>query len=433
MRDVRQISVTLVPSGQVACTLRMVEAGALAAGASARLHFPVTVAAAGAFSVSFRLNVVDTAQQRAGHTVVLPFEAMGAARAYQPIPNPYVTGAPLRPDSPLFVGRAEELALLRAALVKGSESPAVVLTGPKRMGKTSLLYRMQAALGDSFAPVYLDMQGMGFAPGIGGLLADMAGEVARTLGLNGAPATVDTHNPDFFTHDFLPRVRAALGGRRLLLLLDEFEELDARVQRGLLPDEFFAYLRHLMQHQAQVAWVFVGTQALATLPAAHWAELFSGAIHRAVGLLDEANAARLIVEPVRGFLEYDDLAVDKILRLTAGHPYFVQVLCHAVIFDANRERRMVVTADEVETAVARTLEMSEAHLLSLWRELAPAERAAVREVALGQSPAAADDVMLAGLARRGVLVPSGGPGAYRFAIELQRRWVAQQDDPGTHP
>src|SRR5690606_7608147 len=97
VRDVRQISVTLVPSSQVACTLRMVETGALAAGASARLHFPVTVAAAGAFSVSFRLDVVDTAQQRAGHTVVLPFEAMGAARAYQPIPNPYVTGAPLRP------------------------------------------------------------------------------------------------------------------------------------------------------------------------------------------------------------------------------------------------------------------------------------------------------------------------------------------------
>ncbi|MCB0067016.1 MAG: hypothetical protein KDD77_07695, partial [Caldilineaceae bacterium] len=157
-------------------------------------------------------------------------------------------------------------------------------------------------------------------------------------------------------------------------------------------------------------------QALADLPAAHWDGLFSGAIHRAVGLLDDANAARLIVEPVRGFLEYDDLAIDKILRLTAGHPYFVQVLCHAVIFDANRERRTVVTAHDVEAAVPRALEMSEAHLLALWRELTPAEQAAARTVA-----------------RNGAVPAVGGAGGHRFALELQRRWVAQQGDPGARP
>lgn len=417
VRDLRQIRVTLEPSSQVTCTLPAVEVGAMPAGASARLHFPVTVGAAGAFSVSFRLAVIDAAQQRAGFTTVLPFEAMGAARAYAPIPNPYVTGAPLRAESPLFVGRAEELALLRAALVKGGETPAVVLTGPKRMGKTSLLFRLPAVLGEGFAPVYLDMQGMGFAVGAGNLLYEMAGEVARALGLEAPQAPVaDAVPPEFFTQDFMPRVRAALGGRRLLLLLDEFEELEQRVARGLLPGEIFGYLRHLMQHQPQLAWVFVGTQALADLPAAHWDGLFSGAIHRAVGLLDDANAARLIVEPVRGYLEYDDLAIDKILRLTAGHPYFVQVLCHAVIFDANRERRTVVTAHDVEAAVPRALEMSEAHLLALWRELTPAEQAAARVTA-----------------RDGAVPAVDGAGGHRFALELQRRWVAQQDDPGARP
>lgn len=434
VRDVRQVRVTLEQSRRVTCTLPAVEAGALPAGASARLHFPVTVNAAGPFSVSFRLAVVDAAQQRAGFTAVLPFEAMGAARAYQPIPNPYVTGAPLRADSPLFVGRAEELALLRAALVKGSETPAVVLTGPKRMGKTSLLYQLPAILGERFAPVYLDMQGMGFAGGVSNLFCEIAGEVARAIGMEAPQATTaDPAIPEFFTQEFLPRVRATLGERRLLLLLDEFEELEVRVQHGLLPREIFGYLRHLMQHQPQLAWIFVGTHPLAALPGDHWDGLFSSAIHRAVGLLGEANATRLVVEPVRGFLEYDDLAIDKILRVTAGHPYFVQVLCHAVIFDANQERRTVVTADDVEAAIARTLEMSEAHLLALWRELAPAERAAAHRVALGQPFPADADATRDGLVQRGVLVPFGAPGGHRFAIELQRRWVAQQDDPSANP
>ena len=56
----------------------------------------------------------------------------------------------------------------------------------------------------------------------------------------------------------------------------------------------------------------------------------------------------------------------------------MQVLCHAVIFDANRERRTVVTAHDVEAAV-RALEMSEAHLLALCAQrLTPAEQAAAR-------------------------------------------------------
>ena len=40
---------------------------------------------------------------------------------------------------------------------------------------------------------------------------------------------------------------------------------------------------------------------------------------------------------------------------------------------------------------------------------------------------------LAMLIRRGVLVAADARGGYRFALTLQRRWVAQQDDPGTHP
>lgn len=62
--------------------------------------------------------------------------------------------------------------------------------------------------------------------------------------------------------------------------------------------------------------------------------------------------------------------------------------------------------------------MSEAHLLALWRELAPEERAAARVVALGQSPAAADGATLDGLSRRGVLVPSRPAARVRAVLRL---------------
>ena len=42
--------------------------------------------------------------------------------------------------------------------------------------------------------------------------------------------------------------------------------------------------------------------------------------------LERDEAERLIRSPVKDVLWYDDLAVEKILRVTAGQPYFIQYL-----------------------------------------------------------------------------------------------------------
>ncbi len=449
-RPLKQIVVAIETNDVIQSSLGEVVVSSLAPGDATRLHFPVRVAASGPLSVSFRLTVVDSEQQVAVYSVALPFEALGHNQPFRPIPNPYVTGAPLRAGSPLFVGRAEEIDFLHAALGKsggtsggnaaGGESPAVVLTGPKRMGKTSLLNRLAATLGEGFVPVYVDVQGIGFAPGLGNLLYDIGLEAARPLGLPWPPQeSAPADSPDFFTRTFLPQARAALGTRRLVFLLDEFEELEQRVQSGLLGGEVFGFLRHTVQHEAGLGWIFVGTNALAELPPAHWSGLFSGAAHRRVGRLDGVNARRLIVEPVQGFLDYDDLALDKLLQLSGGHPYFLQVLCHALVLAANRSQRVIVATEDVEAAAPKAMEMAEAHLLALWRELAPAEAAVAQAVARlidAREPATPQNLApllpaeeretveetLAGLLRSGVLAIDNARGGYGFVLDLQRRW-----------
>jgi len=444
-RAVEEVVVALEPNGIVRTGLGEVAVGGLAPGGRARLHFPVTVTASGPFSLSFRLTVVESGQTQAVYSVALPFEALGRGQPFRPIPNPYVTGAPLRAGSPLFVGRADDLAFLHAALDKGPETPAVVLTGPKRMGKTSLLNRFAATLADAaepvYVPVYVDVQGIGYSPGLSNLLLDIAAEAARALGLPWPPEKSGAgESPGFFTQTFLPQARQALGGRRLLFLLDEFEELEQRVASGLLGGEVFGFLRHTVQHQPQLAWLFVGTNGLADLPPAHWSALFSGAAHRRVGLLDASNARRLVVEPVAGFLDYDDLTLDKILQLTAGHPYFLQVLCHALVLDANRSRQVIVAAEDVEVAAPQAIEMAEAHLLALWLELTPAEQAVTYAAARlldGRQPVTAQTLapllpaeqrettaeVLTALVGQGVLAVDEQRGSYRFVLDLQRRWV----------
>jgi hypothetical protein len=103
----------------------------------------------------------------------------------------------------------------------------------------------------------------------------------------------------------------------LLLLLDEFEELETAVRRGNLDSSIFGFLRHLIQHTANLSVIFCGTHRMEELAADYWSVLFNISLYRHVAFLDREEALRLIQEPVAAFgMKYDDLALEKNV---AGH------------------------------------------------------------------------------------------------------------------
>jgi hypothetical protein len=110
--------------------------------------------------------------------------------------------------------------------------------------------------------------------------------------------------------------------------------------------------------------------------------LLNIALYKQVGLLDENAARRLITEPVSDYgLVYDDLALDKMLKATAGHPYFLQLLCHTLVNTRNRERINYATVGDVNRAPEEMLGLGEAHLAFLWERATPWERAILAALA----------------------------------------------------
>jgi hypothetical protein len=185
-----------------------------------------------------------------------------------------------------------------------------------------------------------------------------------------------------FQRRFLPEVSALLpSGMTLLLVFDEFEAFENLVADGILPPTFFTYLRHLMQHGEQLNFIFVGTRRLEEMTSDYWSVLFNIALYRKIAFLDAASAVRLITEPVAPNLVYDDLALDKILRVTAGHPYFLQLVCYTLVKQANSRRRSYVTVSDVNTAVEEMLMLGEVHFAYLWQRSSRAERALLTTVA----------------------------------------------------
>ncbi len=299
---------------------------------------------------------------------------------FQYISNPYVVGTPLQMGSPLFFGRADDIQYITenlAALHRNN----LVLVGQRRTGKTSLLKQLPAHLGDEYIPIYLDGQSLGLDPGLQNFFLNIATEI--TFGLEDLGFAVDYPEPEefadspatIFEKGFLQQVRAVIGDRHLLILLDEFEELEAAIQRGNLDASIFSFLRHIIQHTDNLSVIFCGTHRIEELAADYWSILFNISLYRSVGFLEKEEAFHLIQEPVKPYnMQYDDLALDKIWRITAGHPYFMQLLCHSLVNWHNKSERNYVTISDVNAAVDEILASGEAHFVYLWTEATPIDR-----------------------------------------------------------
>jgi hypothetical protein len=299
---------------------------------------------------------------------------------FQFIPNPYVVGTPLEADSPLFFGREDVVAFIQENL-SAQHRNNLVLIGQRRTGKTSLLKQLPVRLGDDYLPVYLDGQALGLDPGLPNFFLALATEIAFALEDRGfavdppeyedlidSPAT-------FFERDFLPRVRRAIGDRHAIIMFDEFEELEGAVRRGSLDASIFGFLRHLIQHSEKLSVIFCGTHRLEELASDYWNVLFNISLYRHIAFLDKAEAMHLIQEPVAAYgMRYDDLALDKIWQVTAGHPYFLQLLCHSLVNGHNKTEHNYVTVADVNAALDEILASGEAHFVFLWATAEPTER-----------------------------------------------------------
>jgi HEAT repeat protein len=302
--------------------------------------------------------------------------------AWNKIINPYLPGKPdpdLQQFEKLFVGREDVLSFILDNLIGSAAERIIVLYGHRRTGKTWTLLRLRERLPDAYIPIYIDMQAYSGVSGAPALLQNFAHNiltgVKETCNISSqklrsihVPTFEDYEKnyPYYFESCFLASVEGALGGKKLLWLIDEFQALEDMVSRRQLEPTFMEFLRHLMQF-GKMAFVFAGTREVT---GKYWSVFFNIAVNRKIGVLSDSDAAKLVIDPVKIVgVRHDRFAVPLVKQFTGNHPYYIQLLCDKVVSQLNLHKQMLVNAQIIEDAVNELVIPGTSNVKFYWDEV----------------------------------------------------------------
>lgn len=259
--------------------------------------------------------------------------------------NPYIVGMPVRP--PRFYGRTKLLDFITKSFEGDRVSPPVIsLTGPRRIGKTSLLVTLNEQQSARCRYVYIDSQSLSGIADIESLLYAIALHVERECGNKEGELTNLRKgvNPKSLSgidfQRYMERLVKLLKVERLVLMIDEFEYLfylfkdDEEFAQGIRLTQI---LRSLTYHSRRVSLITAGVTPLHKLPHSYVSSpFFNIALAKRVSFLEPGEAVTLIKQPTCGLLKFDETAIEHLLKLSAGHPFVLQGLCFSVFeFCAN--------------------------------------------------------------------------------------------------
>jgi Tol biopolymer transport system component len=360
--------------------------------------------------------------------------------------NPYIPGQPV--DNPdLFVGRRDIMGSICEGMIKGRR--VFVVAGAPHMGKSSLLRQLTAQLPDGFVSVRIDLlqeDGEKLDLLLWHLAEAIGRQVGQQLGVGGPEAVVSDFEADTgcLLDRYWPQVRGLLGNRGLVLLLDNLDSLAEK--KNDLAGSLIAVLAAWRDREENLAFVVTTSAAQQPALSREHPRFFGGALSYTLGPLTSEEALRLITWPVDGVLTYDYGVARRLVEITSGQPFYVQLLCFQVF---NRcAAAGWANQRDVDLVVESLVSQEIADFRQIWETSSGPEKAVLaalvslrgaRGVAtvqdvrtiLNKAGARADRLQvtaaLESLVSRGILERLGAL-SYRFRVALLRDWLNERID-----
>jgi hypothetical protein len=319
-------------------------------------------------------------------------QAVKAAEAVQAEPAPPVfrAGDPVAGESEAFARRFRVLGEIEGQVMMATGCPGLLLRAPRRMGKSSLLKNISSFLPREVAVVFESMQSARLFSSIAHFVGGLAEAIERRLP---ALAEFDSLKQGRRSDPpadlaglvrFLGDCNAALenAGWRLLLALDEYEMIDAKLLEGVFTRDLLATLRESIQSHRRIIWAFSGNADITELTGADWTSYLISVRTLEVPLFTPEETHLLLTQPLKhSALREEEKAKsalfwrefwgeDGITRIHAesgGWPYFVQLIAETCVDLMNEGETRRVTPELLEKELATATDESRQKQLEMYR------------------------------------------------------------------
>ncbi|MEW6752238.1 MAG: hypothetical protein AB1505_14845 [Candidatus Latescibacterota bacterium] len=298
---------------------------------------------------------------------------------YRRIPNPYIVGNPIK-SKEMFFGRRDDFEYIQRKLEGGTKSFVIVFCGERRSGKTSILFQiLNGELGERYLPILVDMQTLAGLRDEREFFEKVTREMVKSLpGSAPVPEDYDYGGTEGSTYKVFDRllddIHRRYPERAILLLLDEYELMESKIAEGTLSPQFVTYLAGILESERGISFVFTGSKRLDGRDIDLWRVLFAKSLYRNVSFLSKSDTFRLVAEPIRQHAAFEDDVLEAIYRLTAGQPFYTQVVCQNIVDHLNEHQKTQVALADLDAVVEAILANPLPQMMYFWSSQPPHER-----------------------------------------------------------
>lgn len=254
-------------------------------------------------------------------------------------------------------------------LIATSTAPSLgssIIHGQKRVGKTSIAKAVQSHLRKQGYLViyieggdYVEPTGMGTIARLGKTLCRELKYIEPRISHLIPPKFEEALSPMV---EFLDEVSKIISNMRLIIILDEFDQLPFELyNKGPIGNAFFLTLRSITS-RPNIGFILVGGERMTHImdyqgdQLNKWNVLSVDYFNRET---DWNDFKELVTRPVQNYLDYTIDALSQLHESTAGNPYFTKLVCRSVLEMAVKRRDCYITNYEIDEGVNRTVELAE--------------------------------------------------------------------------
>jgi len=271
------------------------------------------------------------------------------------IVSPFYTKAPV-PEH-MFFGREREIADIRAKIRRHS----VALIGGRRIGKTSALQHVDRLLrlpDSGYRPYYLDCHN--------------ATSYVHFFNAIRRRWQINTSTPDPTAFEDIVTDLKRKGSQQIVFLFDEVDRLLITDREQADTELLFRTFRAL-SNENHCQFIFSGERWLSRTMMNADSALFNFALPVRLAMLERATVERLIVEPfemMNIWLEDVPTLVERIYKVSAGHPNIVQMICQEIVtaIDSDPDKGGLVTMAHLDKALGQH-QLQEEMIKTFWGQM----------------------------------------------------------------